>query len=99
VAFILSPFIFVSIFVSMDFTACAWPPPPAAFVSVPAFGFAALLPRAVVLFAPALLLVSLLVIRHRSLATSSVAAGNPPPAERPHINLQSLHEIFFLKIL
>jgi hypothetical protein len=46
-----------------------------------------------------LLLVSLLVIRHRSLATSSVAADNHPPAERPHINLRSLHEIYFLRIL
>jgi hypothetical protein len=83
----------------MHFTARAWPPPPAAFVSVSIFDFPARLPRVAVLFAPALLLVSLIVIRHRSLATSNVTADNHARTERPHINLRSLHEIYFLKIL
>jgi len=82
----------------MHLTACAWPPA-LAIVTVSSFDFAAHLPRAAVLFAPVLLLVLLLFIRHRSLATSNVAAGNDPPDESPHINLRSLHEIYFLKIL
>src|SRR4029078_5447433 len=48
----------------MVFTDCAWPPPPP-FVPFSLFDFAALLPRAAVLFAPALLLVLLLGIPHR----------------------------------
>jgi hypothetical protein len=83
----------------MNFTACAWPPPPAAVVTVSTVGFTVRLRRIPALFGRALLLVSLIVIRHRSLATSNVAAGNQPPTERPHINLRSLHEIYFLRIL
>jgi hypothetical protein len=46
-----------------------------------------------------LLFVLLIAIRHRSLATSNVAACNQAPVERPHINSRSLHEIYFLRIL
>src|SRR5260370_26389 len=61
----------------MHFTACAWPPVWAVFVPFPAFGFIGPLPRAPLLFAPALPLVSLIVILHPSLATSSVASVIP----------------------
>jgi len=63
------------------------------------FGLAARLARGAAFFDRVLLLVSLIVIRHRSLATSSVAAGDRPPAEHPHVNSRSLHEIYFLQIL